>query len=110
MKIKELIETTGWHLVTEELDLDKEVKGAYVGDLLSWVMGNGEPDAAWVTVQIHTNVVAVALLREFSCVIIADNANISDEMLEAAKEEGLVLIESKISAFETCKKLVEIGV
>ena len=110
MKVKELLETTGWHLVTEDLDLDKEVKGAYVGDLLSWVMGNGEPEAAWVTVQIHTNVVAVALLREFSCVIIADNAIINEDMLNAAKEESLILIESKISAYDTCKKLVELGV
>ncbi len=110
MKVKELLEKTTWDLVTEDMDLDREIKGAYVGDLLSWVMGNGNPDAAWVTVQVHTNVVAVALLREFSCVIIADNANISDEMLEAAKEEGLILIESHLSSFDTCKKLVELGV
>ena len=110
MKVKELLEKTTWDLVTEDMDLDREIKGAYVGDLLSWVMGNGNRDAAWVTVQVHTNVVAVALLREFSCVIIADNANISDEMLEAAKEEGLILIESHLSSFDTCKKLVELGV
>ena len=110
MKVKELLEQTNWELVTEDLDLDREVKGVYVGDLLSWVMGNGEPDAAWVTVQIHTNVVAVALLREFSCVIIADNAEINEDMLNAAKEEGLILIESHISSYETCKKLVELGV
>lgn len=109
MKVKELLEKTEWHLVTEDLDLDKEIKGAYVGDLLSWVMGNGEPEAAWVTVQIHTNVVAVALLREFSCVIVADNAVINEEMLNAAKDENLILIESKVSAFDTCKKLVELG-
>ena len=110
MTINELIEKTSWNVLTEELDLSKEISGAYVGDLLSWVMGNGEPDQAWITVQVHMNVIAVALLREFSCVIIADNANVPEDMLNKAKEEELVLLESKLPSYETAKVLVELGI
>ena len=53
MTIKELIEKTGWKLSTPTLDTGIEINGAYCGDLLSWVMGNGEPQQAWITVQVH---------------------------------------------------------
>jgi len=110
MTLNELLEQTGWTLATEHADLDVEVEGAYCGDLLSWVMGNGEPGQAWITVQVHMNAVAVAKLREFSCIILADNAALTEDVLEKAKEENLAILESHIPVFETAKELVELGI
>lgn len=110
MNLNDLLEQTGWTLATEHVELDAEIKGAYCGDLLSWVMGNGEPGQVWVTVQVHMNAVAVAKLREFSCIIIADNASLTDEIIEKAKEEDMPIIESHIPVFETAKELVELGI
>ena len=110
MTIKELIEKTGWKLDTVELDTQLEISGAYCGDLLSWVMGNGEPGQAWITVQVHPNVIAVALLREFSCVIVADGANVTDEMIRKSTDEQLVMLESNLPAYETAKVLAELGI
>ena len=70
MNVQELIEKTGWTCIAAKEHLDRTVGGAYCGDLLSWVMGNGEPEQAWITVQVHMNVIAVAVLREFSCIVI----------------------------------------
>ncbi|MBR2811340.1 MAG: hypothetical protein IKD69_08170 [Solobacterium sp.] len=109
MKIAELVEKTGWKLATPNLDTSAEVNGAYCGDLLSWVMGNGEPGQAWITVQVHANVIAVALLREFSCVIVADGANVTADFAAKAEAEELVVLESGIPVFESAKKLVELG-
>jgi len=110
MNVQELIEKTGWSCIAAKDSLDKEVSGAYCGDLLSWVMGNGEPGQAWITVQVHMNVIAVAVLREFSCIVIADNASVPEEVLERAEEEKIPLLESNIPVFETAKKLVELGI
>ncbi len=110
MTINELIEKTGWKLATTQLDTSIEVSGAYCGDLLSWVMGNGEPGQAWITVQVHPNVIAVALLREFSCVIVADGANVTDEMVQKSTDEQLVMLESGIPAYETAKVLAALGI
>ncbi|MBR3310560.1 MAG: hypothetical protein IKG15_01920 [Solobacterium sp.] len=110
MTIRDLIEKTGWKLDTTTLDTSAEISGAYCGDLLSWVMGNGEPDQAWITVQVHSNVIAVALLREFSCVIIADGANVSDELIRKCTDEQLVMLESGIPAYETAKVLAGLGI
>jgi hypothetical protein len=110
MQVSELIEKTGWKLLNTSADLSKEIDGAYCGDLLSWVMGNGNPKQAWITVQVHINVIAVAVLREFSCVIVADNAAASPEMLAKADAEKLPLIASGMPAFESARKLVELGI
>ena len=110
MNLNELLEETGWELATEHVDLNKEVSGAYCGDLLSWVMGNGEPGQAWITVQVHMNVVAVAKLREFPCILVADDAKLTDEIIEKAKEENLAIIETHLPAFETAKELIELGI
>ena len=109
MKISELIEKTGFSLATRNLETEAEVTGVYCGDLLSWVMGRGEPGQAWITVQVHNNVIAVALLREFSCVIIADGAMVSEDLIQKAEDEQLVLIESNLPVYETAQKLNPLG-
>lgn len=108
MKLQQLIEKSGWEVLSAG-DLEQEVSGGFSGDLLSWVMGHGEPQMAWITVQTHLNVIAVAMLREFSCLILAENAAIEEETLARAKEEGLTVLRSPLSAFESCRKLIEAG-
>ncbi|MBQ6450362.1 MAG: hypothetical protein IJJ29_00375 [Solobacterium sp.] len=110
MLISELIEKTGWKPVTKNVDLNTEITGVYCGDLLSWVMGNGEPGQAWITVQVHMNIIAVSKLREFSCILIADGANLPEEIAERAEEEEIAVIETGIPVFETAKKMIEAGV
>ncbi len=110
MKISDLVARTGWNVLAGDPEQAPEVTGVYCGDLLSWVMGNGEPQQAWITVQVHMNVVAVAMLREFACVIIADGAMAGEEMLARAAEEGLVILASDLPVYETAMKLAEAGV
>lgn len=110
MKVKDLIEKTGWNATITEASVEKEIKGAFVGDLLSWVMGNGVPSQAWVSVQAHNNVIAVALLNEFSCVILAQSAMMDPELLQKAQEEDLTIIHCDLSAYDICKKLIELGI
>lgn len=109
MKVSELIEKTGFRLSTANLSTDVEACGVYCGDLLSWVMGRGEPEQAWITVQVHNNVIAVALLREFSCVIIADGAFVTEDLIRKAEAEQLLILESSLPVYETAQKLNAIG-
>ncbi len=106
MNVSELIEKTGWERKTSG---DNEVTGVYCGDLLSWVMGRGEPGQAWITVQIHRNIVAVASLREFSCIVIADGAEIPDDILEKAEEENIPVLAANKPVFDLAKQMVELG-
>ncbi len=105
MTIRELLDTTGWKNDTPDLDLTVNITGGYAGDLLSWVMGKGQPGQAWITVQVHRNIIAVAALREFSCIIIADGASVPEDLIKKAEEEHIVILESGLPVYETAVTL-----
>ena len=81
-------------------DLDREVRGAYTGDLLSWVMTRLDADFAWITIMNNVNVIAVASLSDASCVIFTENAEIPDEVTEKAKQQNINLFRTNKTSFE----------
>ncbi len=110
MKVSELAKTTNWQLFANSDSQDKEIKGVYVGDLLSWVMGHGQHDQAWITIQAHSNVIAVAVLKEFACLIICENSEVSTDFIKQAMLEDIPLFVSGQSAYEVCKTLIKLGI
>jgi len=110
MKVKDIAEKTGWRLIADDNSKENDVEGAFVGDLLSWVMGHSSPKQAWITVQAHVNVIAVGVIREFACLIICQDSQLSDDMIQQAKEENLPIFLTSMSAFDVCRKLIELGV
>ena len=88
MKVCELADKLG----LEALSLpcpDKEIEGAYAGDLLSWVMGRAQADNVWITIMSNINVIAVASLSDVSCVLLAEDVSLDDEILNTAKQKGI---------------------
>jgi predicted transcriptional regulator len=88
-------------------DGERNVNGAYVGDLLSWVMGRATQDNAWITIMSNVNVIAVASLTDVSCVILAEGVTPDDEILRLAEEKGINLLSSKLPTFEIAVKISE---
>ncbi len=109
MSVLELVEKTNWEVLCGENLQDASIDGCFCGDLLSWVMSHGEKGQAWVTVQAHLNVIAVAVLCEFSCIIIAHDAQVEQDAIERAKNENIIVLRSKLSCYEVSKKCVELG-
>ena len=106
MTVKDIIEKCNFSLI-HGANLDREVEGVYVGDLLSWVMGHGEYGQCLVTIMSNINVLAVASLLDLSCVILAENVKADDEFLSIAKEKEINVISSKESAYTICTLLYE---
>ena len=79
---------------------DAPLTGAYTSDLLSDVMANAKEGGALITIQAHKNTVAVATLANISAIILCNNRHVQDnEMLEAAKEEGIAVMRSRENQF-----------
>jgi serine kinase of HPr protein (carbohydrate metabolism regulator) len=110
MKIKEIVDKLGLKIICGEENLENEITGGYSCDLLSWVMSHGSKGDAWITVQVHPNVIAVAVLLEFSCIIIPESIEVEPTSMLKAKNEGIPILQSKDSAFEICGKLKGLGV
>ena len=81
-------------------DGDREIKGGYVGDLLSWVMGRAKEDDAWITIMSNTNVLAVASLADVSCVIFAEGVEPDKDFIETAKQKAINLLSTEKNSFE----------
>lgn len=109
MNIQELSERIRATDLTPEVPTDREVTCGYACDLLSWVMAHGKAGMAWVTVQTHMNVIAVASLAEMAAVIIPEGIEAEPATVEKAKEEGIHILSTGMTAYEICAALAADG-
>lgn len=79
--------------------LDRRVRGGYVGDLLSDVMGNSQEGDVWITRQVHPNIVAVASLKDLAAIVLVNGSEPAPETLTKAMAEGIPVLLAKESAF-----------
>ena len=110
MNVKELLPLIEAENLTPGVDLDKEVLCGYSCDLLSWVMKNGQEGMAWVTVQTHMNVIAIASLHEFSCIVLSEDNEMEQEVLDKATAEGIAILTCSESSYQACCTLCRLGV
>jgi hypothetical protein len=78
---------------------ERQVRGGYAGDLLSWVMGRAEPDDVWLTIMSNPNIVAVATLTDVSCIVLCEGVEPDAGVSSLAAEKGINLLGSDQSVF-----------
>lgn len=110
MNISEVAEKLDLSVKAGAGSLDQEVTGGYVSDLLSDVMANAREGDIWVTLQVHENVVAVAVLTKVAAVIIIGGREPAEEASEKADAEGIPMLSTDMTAFETVARLHEMGI
>ena len=90
-------------------DGERSVSRGVVGDLLSFVMGGAPEGAAWVTLQTHVNLAAVAVLKEIPLVILASGRIPDPQLLDRCKKENIALATAAGSPFDICGALHDLG-
>lgn len=101
MKLSELITKLNGETLCAG-DGEREITGVIVGDLLSHIIGEADEGMVWVTIQIHLNVSAVAVLKELPILVLASNRKPSEELLAKCAEEKIALVVLRKSAYEVC--------
>jgi hypothetical protein len=86
---------------------DTRLTGAYTSDLLSDVMANAKDGGALITIQAHKNTVAVATLVNISLIVVCNSRPIPEDMILAARDEGIAIIRTRESQFTVSGKLYE---
>lgn len=109
MQVSEFVKLSGSRVLTGEYE-DREIVCGYTCDLLSHVMGKGQADMAWITVQAHMNVIAVAALLDFACVIIPEGLPVDETIVKKAASEDIIMLSSDLTAYELVKLLADQGV
>ena len=106
MTVKDLVDQLGFtaHAMP---DVEREITGVYIGDLLSWVMGRAGADEAWITIMSNRNIVAVATLADTACILLAEDVAPDEGVAQLAQDKGINLLTSPLSAYETALRLSE---
>ena len=87
---------------------DAEVSSAYVGDLLSDVMGHAGEDSVLITVQNHLNTIAVCTLAGIKVIVICHGRSVPADMAEAARREEVAIVVTQMSQYAAALALGEL--
>jgi serine kinase of HPr protein (carbohydrate metabolism regulator) len=110
MTLQEIITKLNLTVLTEEKDFEQIVPSSgYTSDLLSCVMAGAQHKAIWITLQAHTNIVAVAALLDLSAIIITEGAQPEEDVIAKANEENITLLLTNQFSYEMVGQLWEMG-
>jgi len=110
VKLTELIRKLNLGVRSASGNLEKEVAGGYASDLLSDVLAHGRDGDLWVTLQVHQNIVAIASMKNLAGIILVNGREPEQDTLEKAEAENIVIMVSKMPAFELVGRLYSLGV
>jgi predicted transcriptional regulator len=110
MTLAQIQHALGLGCLTPGLDLDREVNAAHASDLLSDALANAPAGGVLLTIQVHLNVVAVALHAQQAAVIFTWGMQPDEAVVNRAIEESLPLFAAAASTFEIAGQLYVLGV
>ena len=110
MKVKKLLESKHFQLISDKSGIENEVNGMFSSDLLSHVMGFASESNILITVLNNINVLGVASLLDLSCVIFSHNIQVNEAIITKTNELNIPLIRTKLSTSETVIVLNKLGV
>lgn len=110
MTLGDIVRVLNLEVRTSGADLDREVEGGYVSDLLSDVIAGSKEGDLWLTLQLHQNIVAVAFLNNLAGIVIVGGREPDPDTLRKAEEQGVPIMVTSLNAYEVAGKLYQMGV
>ena len=108
MNVKEIADALGLTVYSGQKGMNREVRGGYASDLLSDVMGNSHEGQAWITLQTHKNIMAIASLRELAAIILVRGFKPGEDTAEKSEEEGIPILGTDLPAYEIAGRLYQL--
>lgn len=109
MKLSDIVNRLNLNILCGEDLLDREVTGAYSGDLLSDVLASASEGDVWMTIQVHPNVVPIALMKGLSAILAVNGKRPDDSTLDKAREENIPVLGTEWDAYQASGRLWELG-
>ena len=107
VKIIDLVENLSLKTIVKG-DMNREVAGCYISDLLSDVMANSSEGQIWITLQTHPNINAVAIIKNLSGIIITNNRMPEADTIKKAETEKVTILTTPLTNFEIAGMLYKI--
>lgn len=105
MTVNEIAKALELKFVAGESKGDNVVEGGFTSDMLSNVIGSTEEGDIWITMQVHSNILAVAILKDLAAIVIAQDEEPEAELIEQAEEKGVAVLTTSKSIFEVSAQI-----
>lgn len=105
MTLQQLIDKCEFQVVTEGENKEQEITTPFCCDLLSIAMGRAPEGCAWVTVMANINTLAVAVLAEAACVILAEGAALDEAAKSKAVQQKITVLSTELPVFEAALRV-----
>lgn len=109
MNLNELVSLVNGKILTQSIDLGREVKGCCGADLMSDVLASIQPNAVLLTGLCNPQVVRTAQMADVTAIVLVRGKNPPAETIKLADEENIPLISSPFGMFELCGRLYQTG-
>jgi predicted transcriptional regulator len=109
MKLRELLTLIDGDTLTDNADLNREVKGGCGADLMSDVLASIQPHAILLTGLCNPQVVRTAQIADVAAIVLVRGKRPPQETVELANQEAIPLISSPYGMFELCGRLYQAG-
>ncbi len=109
MTIREVMEIVDGKVLVGGDRLDERVDTACGSDLMSDVLAFVDEKTVLITGLTNPHVVRTSEMLDLKCLVFVRGKVPSDDILEAAEEQGLVVITTKATAFSACGMLYAEG-
>ncbi|MFA5353220.1 MAG: hypothetical protein WC291_03240 [Thermodesulfovibrionales bacterium] len=86
-------------------ELDTEITGCYISDLLSDVMAHSKEGELWITLQTHPNIVAVAVIKGLACILIPNGRSPEPETVRRAEAERITIFTTSAMVFDIAGRI-----
>jgi serine kinase of HPr protein (carbohydrate metabolism regulator) len=110
MNLTDIIKELNLHVKAGDKQLNREINGGYVSDILSDVLTHAAAGNIWVTRQVHLNIIPIACSRDVAAIIIVNRRQPDKETLDKANRENLPVLGTSMNAFQLVGKLYLMGV
>ena len=88
---------------------DREIRGVYISDMVSDIIGIGEGNLL-VTLQTHKNLIAAANLVDVAAIVFTRGKTPAEDVTALASKAGIGLLGFDGDTWTLAKKLCELGV
>ncbi len=107
MKVSELVTKTGLKSFNEAAD--KEIKGVYISDMVSDIVGIKDGHLL-ITLQTHKNLIAAANLVDVAAIVFSRNRVPAEDVVALANKAGIKLLGYEGDTWGLAKKLCDLKV
>lgn len=109
MKVKQIRDLLKAQVLCGEHRLDLEIEKVSAADMMSDVLAFAHEGAVMITGLVNPHVIRTAEMLDLKCIVFVRGKEISEDIINSAREQDMILLNTKLTLYNTCGILYAAG-